>query len=269
VYLTHSGSPDLMARAWAALLHAGPRAVLSHRTAGYLQGLVDDPPLVIEVVGPDSHRITLRPSVRLRRSTMVEARRHPARTPPQTRVEDTVLDLVEGCATQDDVVGWLTRATGRRLTTATRLRAAASMRPRLRHRKVVEAALTEVRDGVASPLERRYRRDVEMAHGLPKGVVNLAVRLSGRRRYRDVMYEAFQVSVELDGLASHRPEQLVDDHRRDNASLVDGILVLRYGWADVAVHRCETAAQVAALLGTRGWPGQVRRCNPGCTAAGR
>ena len=268
VYLTHSAEPDLLGRAWAALLHAGHDAVLSHRTAGHLQGLVDDPPSTLELVVPDAHRVTARPGVRVRRSLWVEQRRHPSRTPPQTRVEDTVLDLVESASQPDEVVGWLTASTGRRLTTAERLRQAADRRSRLRHRQLVAEVLHELRAGVASPLEHRYRRDVERAHGLPGGRCNLGVTIAGRRRYRDVVYLPFGVSVELDGLADHAAHGLSEDHRRDNASLVDDVLVLRYGWRDVVVQPCRTAGQVSALLRRRGWSGRPRRCGPGCRLAG-
>lgn len=264
VYLTHNGSPSHLETIWAALAHAGPDAVISHRTAGHAQGLITDIPSLVDVLVPDAHRVTARPGIRVRRSTQLAQRRHPARIPPQTRVEDTTLDLIEQTDREDDVVGWLTKATGRRLTTAARLRAVASGRRRLRHRALVDAVLADVREGVASPLERRYRRGVEAAHGLPRGALNQAVILAGRRRYRDVLYDGFEVSVELDGTASHPVEQLAGDHRRDNESAVAGVLVLRYGWIDVTTHRCRCAIEVAAVLTRRGWTGQLRPCGPGC-----
>jgi hypothetical protein len=58
----------------------------------------------------------------------------------------------------------------------------------------------------------------------------------------------------------------VRDNRRDNAAAADGIFTLRYGWADVTERPCETAREVAAVLGQRGWPGPLRRCGPGCRA---
>ncbi|GAB3589872.1 hypothetical protein GCM10027446_03350 [Angustibacter peucedani] len=112
VYLTYTGSPDHLARCWAALAHAGPDAVLSHATAASLQGLLDDVPALVDVLVPDEHRVTGRPGLRVRRSTQLAGRRHPARVPPQTHVEDTTLDLVELAEDEGGVVGWLTRATG-------------------------------------------------------------------------------------------------------------------------------------------------------------
>ena len=52
VYVTHSGPRDFAARVWAALLHAGPPAMASHRTAARRQGLLDEDPAVIQISVP-------------------------------------------------------------------------------------------------------------------------------------------------------------------------------------------------------------------------
>ena len=44
--------------------------------------------------------------------------------PPCTRVEDTVLDLIQIAPTFDDAYEWICRAIGRRRTTADRIRQA-------------------------------------------------------------------------------------------------------------------------------------------------
>jgi very-short-patch-repair endonuclease len=87
-----------------------------------------------------------------------------------------------------------------------------------------------------------------------------AVTRAGGRTYDDVRYAEFGVVVELDGRAAHPDETRWRDMARDNASVVDGRRVLRYGWADVASQPCEVAAQVATVLGVAGWRGMLRRC---------
>jgi very-short-patch-repair endonuclease len=72
------------------------------------------------------------------------------------------------------------------------------------------------------------------------------------------------VAVELDGQASHPDERRWLDTRRDNAAIADGIVTLRYGWADVTERPCETARQIATVLSSRGWRGTLRRCGPDC-----
>jgi hypothetical protein len=56
----------------------------------------------------------------------------------------------------------------------------------------------------------------------------------GRVCYLDNLYGEGQVGVELDGVVAHPPGERWRDFQRDNAGVVDGIVTLRYGWADVA-----------------------------------
>ena len=109
------------------------------------------------------------------------------------------------------------RATQRRLTTADRLRFSLQRRPRHRWRALLLDVLSDVEDGVTSPLERRYRRDVEHGHGLPAGARNQGeARPGGGRWYRDVRYRPWRVIVELDGRAAHPMDRAFRDMRRDN-----------------------------------------------------
>jgi very-short-patch-repair endonuclease len=109
-------------------------------------------------------------------------------------------------------------------------------------------------------LELRYFRRVERAHGLPHG---RRQRRRGRW-YDDVDYAEYGVSVELDGRAAHPAELAFRDHRRDNAAVLTGARVLRYGFADVAHPPCAVAREVAAVLNAAGWSGRPRSCGPAC-----
>jgi hypothetical protein len=249
-------------------LYAGSGALASHRTAGHLQGLVDDEPAVVEVLVPHGRRVASRPGVRVRQSRRINIVRHPARLPPQTRLDETVLDLTDQATRSEPVIDLLLRACQRRLTTAARLVLASRGRKRLRWRALISDILAEVRAGVQSALERRYFRDVERAHGLPRGLRNRADVDRGRRRYRDVRYLRWKVIVELDGRAAHPDEWREIDDLRDNAvTAAEQALTFRYGWRAVTVRPCATAAQVAHSLRSRGWSGLVNKCGPTCTVA--
>ena len=54
VYATFSGEPTRETVLWAALLRAGPGAVLSHRTAAERHGLIDEPSALITITVPVS-----------------------------------------------------------------------------------------------------------------------------------------------------------------------------------------------------------------------
>jgi hypothetical protein len=88
----------------------------------------------------------------------------------------------------------------------------------------------------------------------------------GRTIYLDNLYEEAGVVVELDGAAYHPAEQRWADSRRDNDRAAHGKLTLRYNWPDITRRQCQTAAQVGAVLVSRGMTVRLRRCGPSCTA---
>lgn len=197
-------------------------------------------------------------------SIRIESACHPTRIPPQTRIEETIVDLTQTALSVEQALGWITRACGRRLTRPDRIAEAVAMRKKVRWRDELLLAVADVSTGAQSSLELRYLRDVERAHGLPRGSRQYAVVRAGGRFYDDVRYADFGVVVELDGRSAHPDEARWRDMRRDNASVVDGRHVLRYGWADVAGRPCEVTVQVAQVLRAAGWRGVPRRCGSDC-----
>ncbi|GAA1813592.1 hypothetical protein HC028_06795 [Planosporangium flavigriseum] len=264
VYATFSGTPPRDCLLWAAVLCAGPGAVLSHQSAAEVIGLVDGPQSPFHVTVPPNRRVAAVSGLELHNSIRAESARHPTRLPPQTRIEETVVDLTQSSDRLSDALGWVTRACGRRVTRPDRIAAAIDVRKKVRWRTELLAAVNDVADGAQSPLELRYLRDVERAHGLPRGSRQHTVGRVGGRFYDDVRYVEFGVVVELDGRSAHPDEARWRDLRRDNASVVDGRRVLRYGWADVTGQPCAVAAQVATVLRLAGWRGVGRRCGPAC-----
>jgi hypothetical protein len=201
--------------------------------------------------------------VRLHRSRRVGAARHPALTPPRTRIEETVLDLAGAASGLDEACGWITRAVGRRLTTPGRLSAALEQRARMRWRPGLTELLAADAVGAHSVLEYRYLRDVERPHGLPRGTRQALVRRGSRTEYRDVLYDGYGLAVELDGRLAHPAETRWRDIHRDNAAAADGLVTLRYGWSDIRQRPCQVAAEVAAVLAHRGYR-EARPCAPDC-----
>lgn len=267
VYGTFSGALSRRALLWAAILKAGSGAQLSHDTAAELDGLLDEPSVPIHVTVPGYRRVEPIRGVRLHRSIRAEEARHPARLPPRTRAEETVLDLVEASQKLDRALTFVTKACGRRLTTAKRLENAMARRPLMRWREEMRRALNDVASGAQSWLELRYLRDVERAHGLPAGRRQYAVRRRGSTQYQDVRHRRYQTVIELDGRLGHVEDGRWRDMWRDNAATADGDVTLRYGLADIVERPCSVAAQVARVLQARGWTGSPRPCGPSCDLA--
>jgi hypothetical protein len=262
VYATFSGPLPRPALLWAVALRAGPTARLSHRTAGELNGLVDEPANPIHVTIANDRRLRRLPGVRIHRSAAGVTSAHPSRLPPQTRVEDTVLDLGQLARTADDAIGWVAVACSRRLTTPDRIAGAARRRSRMRWRKEIERACADVSRGCHSVLELRYLRDVERAHGLPAADRQVRMDGAGHTSYDDVRYRAFAVAIELDGDRYHPDRRR--DTVRDNTRAAAGLTVLRYDRVAVTTRPCSVAREVAHALAARGWNGAPRWCGRDC-----
>jgi len=266
VYATFSGEPDRLAVLWAAVLSAGSGAMLSHQTAAELARLTDKPGDLIHVTIPADRRVSKRPGIVVHRSDRAIEALHPVKLPPQTRVEETVLDLAGGARTLDDAAGWVLRAMQRGLTTPRNLACALSQRPRISWRPELTELLTLDADGLHSVLEHRYYRDVERPHALPAGTRQARVRRGSRTEYRDILYEPYCTAVELDGSAAHPADSRWRDIRRDNAAAADGITTLRYGWLDVTARPCQVAAETARVLARHGYAG-ARPCSADCSVS--
>ncbi len=264
VYAAFTGQPSRRALLWAAVLRAGPWAILSHQTAAELDGLIDVGSKLIHVTVPSARHMQPIAGIAVHRSLRSIGIKQQRGLPPRTMTEETVLDLAQDVASFDDVISLLARACQHRLTTPFLLGETLGQRTRMRWRAEIRLALRDVADGVQSPLEFRHRRDVERAHGLPRPDLQAHAVQDGSRIFRDVHYREYRVTVELDGNASHPDEQRWQDKRRDNAAAADGIITLRYGWADVTERPCQTAREIATVLANGGWRGTLRRCGPDC-----
>jgi hypothetical protein len=267
VYAAFSGDPARETVLWAALLRAGPGAVLSHQTAAERHGLVNEPSPVITITVPAARHPAqvVIPGIAIHRSDAILRTRHPAMLPPCTRAEDTVLDLIQAAPTFDDAYAWICRAVGRRRTTADRIRQAMDARKKMRWRRELVVALGDVSEGALSLLEHRYVHRVERPHGLPAARRQARVRHRTGNSYLDNLYEGYGVCSELDGTAAHPADEQWRDKRRDNANAAQGIVTLRFGLLDLGDRSCQTAADVAAVLRMRGWTGDARPCSrPTC-----
>ena len=270
VYATFSGPLAREARLWAAVRRAGPGAMLSHETAAEVHGIIDKPASGdIHVTVPLSRRPAQHRPTRgivIHRSSQSRAQLVGPFNLPRTRVEDTVLDLAAAAATFDRAYDWIVRSVSRKLVTVGGLRAALAGRRRIRWRVWLRDALADAEGGVYSSLERRYVRDVERAHGLPRSQHQVRRQFDGKVQYRDNWYADYRVVVEVDGPAYHQNERVQLDKDRDNVNLaLDDVKTHRFGPVGVTERACATAALVVATLQRNGWQGSPRPCRrPNC-----
>jgi hypothetical protein len=218
--------------------------MLSHETAAEVHGLTDKPSAKIHITVPPG--------------------RHPARHKPIKGV--VIHRSVTTADTFDDAYSWISSALSRRFVSIEMLREATGRRSRIRWRVWLNEALADAAEAAYFPLERRYARDVEHAHGLPQAERQARRAIGGKIHSKDNWYAEYRVCVELDGPTYHRDEQVQMDKRRDNLNLaVDTAQTYRFGPVDVTERACESAAMVAATLRRRGWQAQPHPCRrPGC-----
>ena len=255
VHVDHTGPLTPRQREWVAVLACG---------AGAAVCLLGAPGPLVHVAIDASRRVVAPPGVRLHRVRGL-AKQVRSTSPPRLAPEHDALLAIDLTATEDEVVRILTDAVRTRATTTARLRAATASRSRLRHRRLVLAALDDVERGTQSVLEHRYLRDVERAHQLPAATWQQRRRVGGRTEYADAAYERQQVLVELDGRTTHTGWDAENrDARRDLDQAAAGHVTVRLRHRQVLAEPCATAVRLARLLRSRGWTGAPRPCGPRC-----
>ncbi len=266
VYGTFTGTARWEARLWAAVLYAGPGALLSHETAAEVLGLTNRRYPIIQLTVPARRRVHPREGLAIHRSTFEYPRWRPLRgVPPHTFYAETIVDLAAATDNLDDVVGWVSRGIARNTVSAAQLQTAVRARRRFRWRDRIDDVIEQVAGGSHFPLEFRYDRDVERAHGLPVATRQAKfAKPDGSKGFRDRYYEKYGLIVELDGKEFHPEEQRGQDRARDNEAVATSGATLRYGWPDVTRTPCESAAQVYRALRRRGYRGTIRQCSATC-----
>jgi hypothetical protein len=266
VYYAFTGTVSREAHLWAAVLYAGTGALLSHETAAEILGLTDRQCPSIHVTIPGNRRVRPPRGVTVHVSSFdYPLWRPPRGVPPHTFYAETIIDLVAAADNLDDVVSWVSRGIARKLVRETELKSAAAARQRFRWREDIGDIIRRVAGGSHFPLEFRYDRDVERAHGLPAATKQAKfVKPDGSSGFRDRCYEKYGLIVELDGREFHPADQRGRDQARDNEAAATTGATLRYGWADVERTPCATAAQVYRALRKRGYQGAIRSCSSAC-----
>lgn len=264
VYVDHTGQLTRRQREWGAVLGAWPAVLAGESALGQSTG-------VVHIAIAHGRKVRAQPGVVVRSIVDLDDRAQWNRSPPKVRLEHAVIDAMSEKIAADDVAGAfaaLCRLAHSRRTTADRILEVLATRDRVAGRRIIEGMLTDLRDGVCSVLERGYRHRVARPHGLPPARRQHASRATGRRTYQDVCYPAFDLIVEMDGLAFHESAQARDgDALRDLAELATSAArTARVTYGLVFTHTCQTAWWIAQILQSGGWQGTFTPC-PSCPPA--
>lgn len=266
VFLTNTGEPTVPSWWWASHLLGGERSYLFGDSALQAWGL-RRPSLPVSLGVPWNHHFRSEsPELVITRHRFPAPVRSPSGLPPAAKVEFAVVDATEGMRSTTKVAALVTEACQRGKTTPGRIARAMTSYKRLRHRALLLELVREVEDGSQSVLEVDAAKLVLRAHGLPPGNGQVRESNNGSVVFRDRVIEEFGVVLEFDGRLGHSdPHSRFRDFRRDNAVVASGRTSLRFGWEDVHENPCEAALQIAQVLKSRGWAGDLEACGPFCS----
>jgi hypothetical protein len=266
VFVDHTGPLSRRQREWAALLRY-QGSVLAGGSALGASGLSSpDRHGDVELAVRHGRRLAPPLGITVVQLRCFERAALPHASPPRLRVEHAALLVASAASSEDRAVATLADVVREGATTTARLGTALMDHPTLPRRALLREVLADVAEGAQSPLERRYLRDVERAHGLPRGerqVREVVRAVEGellRWVVRDVRYRAQQALLELDGRIGH--SAALDrwaDLQRDLDAAVHGDLTLRAGWQQV-LDACRLAVVVGRVLAARGWAGAAQPC---------
>lgn len=255
VIATHNGPLTYRQQLWAAVLNAGEPAALGARTAAAEAGLSGWQAEVIEIVVPRGVKVPRVPGMDVK---VHESRRfsaddvHPTLLPPQTRPERSVLDAAVWTRRPSAACGLVAAAVQQRITTPARLSGELEKAGRVRHARLLMAALADISGGAQAFSEIHFGW-ICRRNGLPEPERQV-VRIDGqgRRRYLDAVLrgpDGRRVIVEIDGAVHLLPARYWDDMSRDNELTIGGERRLRFPTVALYLDETRVVDQIARALG--------------------
>jgi predicted transcriptional regulator of viral defense system len=237
------------ARWMAAVLACGPGAVLSHRSAAALWGMLNPGSHAIEVTTPRKSRS--RGAIHRHFAVLPADETTTERGIPVTTVPRTLFDLA-ATSSADVVEHALRESEYRRLHDRLSLPDLLARYPRRRGAPTVREALRRRRDlpagRVRSWLELEFLPFLRR-NGLPRPQLNVWLEVGGRWIQVDCLWSGKAV-VELDGFAAHGTRTAFrEDRARDRRLRVAGYEVTRIAPEQFEAEPEEIATDLRALLG--------------------
>jgi very-short-patch-repair endonuclease len=245
VYAVGHGLLSRHGRWMAAVLAAGPDAVLSHRSAAELWGIRNSARSPIEVIAPRQRR---RPGIQARHIVLPPDETTVEHGIPVTNPARTLFDLA-AVVTQQQLEHALNEAEIRRLTSPFPLDALIARHPRRRGTQALNRALEKQRQHgetvIRSDFETAFL-DFTERHGLPRPHMNQPL-----GPYEpDALWPDQRLVVELDSYDIHTTRQAFEaDRERDRALMTAGYRVLRITWRQLTHDKAALASELRTLLG--------------------
>lgn len=233
VYVVAGAPSTWEQHAVVALLACGEGAVLSYRAAGYVHGLVEGKPEIIDVTIPCGCRQRSLKGVVVHQASLLDAR--DTRTTRGLRVTSPVRTLVDLAAVPSErgLARALDNALLRGLVTTAVVRR--YIKDRNLQRRPGVGKLIKLLDDreFGVPESELERRTLELIKEYRLPAPERQVRVGPHRV--DFMYPHHRLVIEVDGRATHGTSEAFEaDPVRQNELVLDGWTVLRFTWRQVA-----------------------------------
>lgn len=233
----------------AAVLAGGVRAVLSHRSAGQLLGILSRSHAWPEITRPTSFRS--RSNLVAHRGRIPGDERTIAEGIPVTGLSRTMLDLAAS-SSRTRVEQMLNEAEVLRLTDAISIPTLLERYPRRAGSAVLRQVLRERANAhgiTRKELERRFKELLD-ATDLPRPRRNAHIAVDGRFFEVDCLWADRRLIVELDGRAVHGTDMAFErDRKRDRLLIAEGWRVTRVTWLQLVHEADEVLADLRRALG--------------------
>lgn len=266
VFVLPGAPPGPRLAASAAVLAAGPRALVAGRTAAWLWGLRRSPVGHVELIVPADRAAPRLRGVRTVRTVSLWQDDADIRDGlVVTTVARTVCELARTC-TFEALLDAVSTAAQRRLVSLGEVERCRRRMGRYRGAAQLRRVLGQLEcERTDSGLERDVRRLLRSA-GLRPAPGIYELRADGALVARlDIAFPAERVAVEVDGFAWHAtPAHLRRDHVRENAIKALGWLPLRVGYVELTRHPARFVAQLRAALALRRSTEDSRRYADAC-----
>jgi very-short-patch-repair endonuclease len=225
-----------------AVLSVGPDAVLSHRSAAALWGLLPSWQIDREVTR--SRRARPRSGVHIHQSTLKDDELSEVDGIPVTSLSRTLFDLA-AISSRQQVEQAFNEAEVRGLTDRISVPELLERHPRRKGAPMLNSILKtkgHLRGITKKELERRFKALLGSTD-LPKPRHNAHLAVGGRFFEVDCLWADQRLVVELDGRAVHgTPRAFEHDRERDRLLVADGWRVVRITW-------CQLRDEASAVIG--------------------
>jgi hypothetical protein len=245
----------------AAVLAFGPDAVLSHRSAGQLWGLVPRSSIAPEVTRPGR---ASRPRLVAHQGVLLGDEVVRVRGIPVTSVPRTMFDLaatrsereVERAWNEMEVRGFRDRLSVPQLLERHPGRKGSLVLVRLAERKELPVGITR------NDLEEAFLALIDR-FGLPRPRMNAHLAVRDRFYEIDCLWEDRRVAIELDGGAAHKTTKAFhDDRERDRILTAERFTTARITWDHIHDTPQEVASDLRRILTPYPSPNGSRALRP-------